>query len=130
MKMDENRRGPFILSIGILIGVVSVIAYTKFVSTPRVDKYLQSEIDGNVQKIDSYNRNSVRVTIRSKSHYLELPGDSYSYLRVGDSIIKRRGTSDLIVYRKSGVLVKVVEWKYVDGDGARRIQKKQTEYRQ
>ena len=130
MKMDENRRGPVILLIGILIGVVSIIAYTKFVSTPRVDKYLQSEIDGNVQKIDSYNRNSVRVTIRDKNYYLELPGDSYSYLRVGDSIVKRRGTSDLVVYRKSGVSIKVVEWKYVDNNGVRRIQKNQTEYRQ
>ena len=100
--------------IVLLFFFISCVKYNSSV-TKNIEKYgvVQEKF---INKIQQYEK-SIKLANGEKLgvfNWCNVDTTLYSYVEIGDSIVKRKGEFSLFVYKPTG---KVKEFKYMDGKG-------------
>jgi hypothetical protein len=92
---------------GILAGVGFVLL-SDFMSIKAYNKYMKTSFSGNINSVQYSVKGDPIIFIKSCNYCLSysytnsISLDFKSFIQVGDSVVKKEGSSDIYVYRKIG----------------------------
>jgi hypothetical protein len=109
MKMDEKKIIRIRKSLLIIFLFATIVGiFASFWNNKAYDKYLDINFSGEVSNIRFCVKGLPYLTINNCEYYISYSYtnsillDFKSFIQVGDSVVKKEGSSDIYVYRKIG----------------------------